>query len=126
MIRRPPRSTLFPYTTLFRSILARNCQRTERLLARRVAGDGVAGERVFHKIERIPKVAVLQRGRGIVVQVPYESIESRILRNAYERGEPIVGNVLDRFVGRGRLARKTADEFSYGVTEFKRDGRRGR
>src|SRR5256885_12605575 len=24
MIRRPPRSTLFPYTTLFRSILARN------------------------------------------------------------------------------------------------------
>src|SRR2546429_5317714 len=25
MIRRPPRSTLFPYTTLFRSILARRC-----------------------------------------------------------------------------------------------------
>src|SRR2546425_8793985 len=25
MIRRPPRSTLFPYTTLFRSIVARRC-----------------------------------------------------------------------------------------------------
>src|SRR3712207_8636946 len=25
MIRRPPRSTLFPYTTLFRSFLARPC-----------------------------------------------------------------------------------------------------
>src|SRR3989454_8884904 len=25
MIRRPPRSTLFPYTTLFRSILDREC-----------------------------------------------------------------------------------------------------
>src|SRR5256885_5158635 len=25
MIRRPPRSTLFPYTTLFRSRLKRNC-----------------------------------------------------------------------------------------------------
>src|SRR5947209_15467165 len=25
MIRRPPRSTLFPYTTLFRSVLARYC-----------------------------------------------------------------------------------------------------
>src|SRR3712207_6941961 len=25
MIRRPPRSTLFPYTTLFRSSRARNC-----------------------------------------------------------------------------------------------------
>src|SRR2546430_10750012 len=27
MIRRPPRSTLFPYTTLFRSIARRVCQR---------------------------------------------------------------------------------------------------
>src|SRR6266446_8669617 len=25
MIRRPPRSTLFPYTTLFRSVLCRTC-----------------------------------------------------------------------------------------------------
>src|SRR2546430_4905209 len=25
MIRRPPRSTLFPYTTLFRSVPGRNC-----------------------------------------------------------------------------------------------------
>src|SRR5437867_9230079 len=29
MIRRPPRSTLFPYTTLFRSV-RRQCQRQER------------------------------------------------------------------------------------------------
>src|SRR3712207_8109739 len=27
MIRRPPRSTLFPYTTLFRSAIARHCFR---------------------------------------------------------------------------------------------------
>src|SRR3712207_8133002 len=27
MIRRPPRSTLFPYTTLFRSCQCRQCQR---------------------------------------------------------------------------------------------------
>src|SRR5258708_23497628 len=27
MIRRPPRSTLFPYTTLFRSISIRGCKR---------------------------------------------------------------------------------------------------
>src|SRR5256885_11651218 len=26
MIRRPPRSTLFPYTTLFRSYIRQNCQ----------------------------------------------------------------------------------------------------
>src|SRR5258708_29187225 len=30
MIRRPPRSTLFPYTTLFRSVSAWSCQRGAR------------------------------------------------------------------------------------------------
>src|SRR3712207_8399278 len=35
MIRRPPRSTLFPYTTLFRSALAQKEERLARL-ARRV------------------------------------------------------------------------------------------
>src|SRR3712207_7665522 len=30
MIRRPPRSTLFPYTTLFRSCAAATCSRTRR------------------------------------------------------------------------------------------------
>src|SRR2546430_4403349 len=31
MIRRPPRSTLFPYTTLFRSYSSLNCTRIVRL-----------------------------------------------------------------------------------------------
>src|SRR5256885_4056963 len=30
MIRRPPRSTLFPYTTLFRSVPGRSVQRAEQ------------------------------------------------------------------------------------------------
>src|SRR5256885_16423887 len=34
MIRRPPRSTLFPYTTLFRSILRANSRMEIRLAAR--------------------------------------------------------------------------------------------
>src|SRR5690348_17566320 len=38
MIRRPPRSTLFPYTTLFRSVLA-----VEQL--ERGAGDGAGSDR---------------------------------------------------------------------------------
>src|SRR3989442_7853394 len=33
MIRRPPRSTLFPYTTLFRSRLGYHSSRSERLSA---------------------------------------------------------------------------------------------
>src|SRR2546430_11064925 len=51
MIRRPPRSTLFPYTTLFRSLLeddevriARADDRGERLLASRSAPADVVGQ----------------------------------------------------------------------------------
>src|SRR3712207_7388210 len=44
MIRRPPRSTLFPYTTLFRSVggpdLAHECPQALALLARHGAGRG--------------------------------------------------------------------------------------
>src|SRR2546422_8179034 len=32
MIRRPPRSTLFPYTTLFRSLYAERCKPSTQLL----------------------------------------------------------------------------------------------
>src|ERR1035438_5546798 len=44
MIRRPPRSTLFPYTTLFRSVVAR--QILEGFGANGIEGDG-AGRRVI-------------------------------------------------------------------------------
>src|SRR3712207_7352951 len=50
MIRRPPRSTLFPYTTLFRSALAAHLEDRQRLqrdllvhAGRRPADRGVAG-----------------------------------------------------------------------------------
>src|SRR2546422_6408930 len=43
MIRRPPRSTLFPYTTLFRSPRARDDRR--RGGRERVAGRGLAADR---------------------------------------------------------------------------------
>src|SRR5256885_7055479 len=41
MIRRPPRSTLFPYTTLFRS---QRCQRALQLLCRRWRSVGGLGD----------------------------------------------------------------------------------
>src|SRR3712207_8860310 len=40
MIRRPPRSTLFPYTTLFRSVVGRD-QRAQVLAERQVDGRAV-------------------------------------------------------------------------------------
>src|SRR2546422_8442938 len=58
MIRRPPRSTLFPYTTLFRSVFFRRAaddrRRIDRSRAardRRQVEDGVlAGERVEARV----------------------------------------------------------------------------
>src|SRR3712207_8354101 len=51
MIRRPPRSTLFPYTTLFRSLGPDPLrQQVERLLVHRAAGDGVDGTRLAARV----------------------------------------------------------------------------
>src|SRR5437867_8750218 len=49
MLRRPPRSTLFPYTTLFRSLLDRAVQERDRRLAHALG----ARMRVEH--HRVPR-----------------------------------------------------------------------
>src|SRR5258708_30955044 len=43
MIRRPPRSTLFPYTTLFRSLVTSGSESSFKTHARRLLRDGVPG-----------------------------------------------------------------------------------
>src|SRR6266704_5173543 len=48
MIRRPPRSTLFPYTTLFRSVLGFYDERQKRLL---VVRDRLGGRSEEHTSE---------------------------------------------------------------------------
>src|SRR2546430_8646951 len=58
MIRRPPRSTLFPYTTLFRSVI---------VAARAVAGALLAGQR--HQVE------VAARGAARIVAIVHRSEE---------------------------------------------------
>src|SRR2546429_2558500 len=50
MIRRPPRSTLFPYTTLFRSRRWRRCYSSTSLLAP-AYGRGHANERAMQRSE---------------------------------------------------------------------------
>src|SRR5438309_8015821 len=37
MLRRPPRSTLFPYTTLFRSRLRLSCGASARIICRKIS-----------------------------------------------------------------------------------------
>src|SRR3712207_7250235 len=49
MIRRPPRSTLFPYTTLFRSLLESAAQCLSQRLVLRLWNDG---RRLSHPIAR--------------------------------------------------------------------------
>src|SRR3712207_4213064 len=75
MIRRPPRSTLFPYTTLFRSIL-----RAEALGADRARECAYGGEaRVVHE-DYCELVALLDRGDYLRVHhqvraVPYHDVD---------------------------------------------------
>src|SRR2546427_6266871 len=51
MIRRPPRSTLFPYTTLFRSLGARHDGPTEGRLGRELQLSPRHGERLSFDVE---------------------------------------------------------------------------
>src|SRR3712207_8704486 len=62
MIRRPPRSTLFPYTTLFRS---RVQQQRPRVAAEAVGGVGVpraGGQRRHRGVEELDRKVSLARG----------------------------------------------------------------
>src|SRR2546430_7750708 len=63
MIRRPPRSTLFPYTTLFRSpcdelVGRRDLSDTARVGVRQDQGRRVPGERLAHDLARVDRGAV--------------------------------------------------------------------
>src|SRR5258705_1432516 len=58
MIRRPPRSTLFPYTTLFRSTMPSGCSRTEFF------GGRITLWRMAMKISSIASASIL-RDRSI-------------------------------------------------------------
>src|SRR5256884_4947861 len=49
MIRRPPRSTLFPYTTLFRSFTDQ--QIASEILRKKFKGDGAAQAGIFRAID---------------------------------------------------------------------------
>src|SRR2546427_1339048 len=83
MIRRPPRSTLFPYTTLFRSPLARALTDLAELqldmqLARRVAHGHAPGPADLSRLRAPP----YPRGRKVRLMDP----EGRVLAVAESDG----------------------------------------
>src|SRR2546430_14675264 len=46
MIRRPPRSTLFPYTTLFRNLMDEVCEVSDALMERYLEGEEISHDEV--------------------------------------------------------------------------------
>src|SRR2546430_13329824 len=72
MIRRPPRSTLFPYTTLFRSLRTRLGVRDQteghgRIDQRRIGSEEqLAGRRMIHHVPHPHRVG--ERARGFEVE----------------------------------------------------------
>src|SRR3712207_674617 len=99
MIRRPPRSTLFPYTTLFRS-----SKKTSSFLRRQVASDALSGDYQLHDLGRsvadlqsqhVPQ-ALLYRPIGLVapLSVQKETVLDDI--GGHLRGPPLAHRRLRR------------------------------
>src|SRR2546430_12722574 len=86
MIRRPPRSTLFPYTTLFRSAMPRVFTRAEELLfekddraeagnehgRRRVNAKALQGDDVAHFMRSEEHTSELQSQSNLVCRLLLE------------------------------------------------------
>src|SRR2546425_11711326 len=68
MIRRPPRSTLFPYTTLFRSLQFTHVGNIKAPLLRVVDSGGAAGDVVTRYYER-PRYIPIQKKSFDTVQI---------------------------------------------------------
>src|SRR5687768_17942957 len=64
MIRRPPRSTLFPYTTLFRSLLAA----VPRLIREQPLEVRVIRVRKFQRVLLAPRLVMLRERVGHLLQ----------------------------------------------------------
>src|SRR5215204_6018307 len=73
MIRRPPRSTLFPYTTLFRSLIRRGGE-----LALRESVDAVVLDHVHDRHVAADEVAVLAEPDRRAVAVPRDAEEDQL------------------------------------------------
>src|SRR2546426_9064598 len=82
MIRRPPRSTLFPYTTLFRSHVESNCppgRRSQRVDKERRWVDGGRGKRLRSDllVSRASQ-RILRQGRSGLGELPGDRKSTRL------------------------------------------------
>ena len=107
-------------------VLARHGDGAEGLLARRIRGQGMIGQRVFDVIEHLAVVTVIERSGRRVAKIPHETIETCVLGHPRKRREPVVRNVFRSGVRLRRDAVETADDFSVGVVDFESDFAGGR
>src|SRR2546430_11788665 len=98
MIRRPPRSTLFPYTTLFRS-----CEHVRRAKARRMVG-------VAFDFRWAPFVAFHQQADGIGTKRHRRGIRSEEHTSELQSQSNLVCRLLlEKKKRRNTLKRLTSD-----------------
>src|SRR2546425_6039741 len=75
MIRRPPRSTLFPYTTLFRSIPARRHTYQSQVNVARLPAEVLGVNRAGDKVAMIPVAIRNEAGELLGSAIPKRSEE---------------------------------------------------
>src|SRR2546430_10898742 len=94
MIRRPPRSTLFPYTTLFRSLLTRE---GEVEIAKRIERGQL---RVLKALSRSPIVIRELLAMGEDLKKGVRSIKEVVTFDEEELTDEILENRLNEFTGK--------------------------
>src|SRR5256886_8078059 len=94
MIRRPPRSTLFPYTTLFRSLLTRE---GEVEIAKRIERGQL---RVLKALSRSPIVIRELLAMGEDLKKGVRSIKEVVTFDEEEITDEILQNRLNEFTGK--------------------------
>ena len=77
MVRRPPRSTLFPYTTLFRSVEGRDAGEIAAEAGKRGVGIG-AGD--FYAARAIDALGLRERGGVVRVSMVHYNTEAEVDR----------------------------------------------
>src|SRR5256886_8718978 len=87
MIRRPPRSTLFPYTTLFRSVIA-GAGDERRAVAAQIGGLGLT-DRV-HLVGHIAQADALIAESNLLVMSSKEEGLGSVVLHALALGKPVV------------------------------------
>src|SRR5258708_23165154 len=90
MIRRPPRSTLFPYTTLFRSLSPSwNRRRSERTVKRGERIAGLGGRRIIRSEEHTSE---LQSPDHLVCRLLLEKKKRHLMCNRLYKRSSLDGS----------------------------------